>query len=1006
MLSSASPAVTLIAQSGAHDTLDHAQDLGTLSVSQPLSYTGAIGQQGLQVAWTTFTVSQPTQVKLQAPGVVLSLYNDAPADSSDQLQPNGYRLLAQSAGGSDPASDSIVRDLSAGVYHVAISGIGNRYFNPFLADSGTPGRQTGFQLQATATALNINPQAAPTVLAVDVTPLDVRVDLSGCPSYTPDVQLIDASGKSVPLQWTNFDSTVAELQLAPDVALSSGTYSVVVTDEQGRTQLTVPVQFTRGSDAPAGSHDTAATAIDLGILGSGQLVQVPGLIGSDSYYNASSGDPTRLPGNQVNFYHFQVTGTVREAFVAEVFAGRIGSPLDAGVSLYRLDAASGQLQFVTGNNNTYNNTQSTTGQSSLYFDPVAMAGLTAGDYYVVVSQGFNTPSPGEGQAPGPGTGIFDPQTSHSGSAGYGEGSYVLNLRLAPVPNVPSVTSTSITNGSTLPQAPDQITVAFSEYVNLTNLAYTAYRQTSQSSVSAVFIENTADGSRIFPRLTGFDATGLTATFQMLDRLPPGSYELHLSGSLGLTDVAGDPLAGSSPGGDFVVHFSVAASATGNPLVHVHVIGDDSPSSPQQLGTLFPRELQTGVQIVRSSEDPSAQEHDSADYYQIHLLQDQSYSFSVAGSALPNGVSLQLFDAQGNLINAVSPDGGQTLIAQLTAGDYVVRIGNWSPEIAGSIVYTLHVQLLGQPDNAPALFSGPAPAVTLRLASAVDPTPSPTPVSGPAPASVQQPWESAGVFSMGTASPSTVAGNPGPFQPRIVFPGTDGNSFVIPASRSSSEESAADFKVARNIRLVRDSSDASEDQLEPSGLTDLADTPLGKAILENGIKSESGKIRGLMEKLTESISSELQADEANRAAPAGEAASEVSLSQAPATSRERVPRQDTPRRPDAVTALAARNVNESAPGPLPGSVPNGIRLQEGESSSPHDSTGFGSAETGSAESQLPAGSELAAIGTGALILAVTQLADVKRSVVPTFAARWLRRWIGRGRMELQRISRLP
>ena len=44
-----------------------------------------------------------------------------------------------------------------------------------------------------------------------------------------------------------------------------------------------------------------------------------------------------MPANQVDLYHFQITGPGRYSMLAEVFAGRIGSPLEPGVSLYELD---------------------------------------------------------------------------------------------------------------------------------------------------------------------------------------------------------------------------------------------------------------------------------------------------------------------------------------------------------------------------------------------------------------------------------------------------------------------------------------------------------------------------------------------------------------------------------------------------------------------------------------------------------------------------------------------
>ena len=156
------------------------------------------------------------------------------------------------------------------------------------------------------------------------------------------------------------------------------------------------------------SDDTAATAQDLGDITGLGLVQVAGAIGDDPAFNpALSPDPQDNPANQVDLYHFQIVGPGRYAFLAEVFAGRIGSPLDPGISLFELDPSTGSLVFLAGNNNTLNPTQGTDGTSPLFSDSELSDGLTAGDYYLAVADGSNTPSPLEFQAPGS-PGIFDP----------------------------------------------------------------------------------------------------------------------------------------------------------------------------------------------------------------------------------------------------------------------------------------------------------------------------------------------------------------------------------------------------------------------------------------------------------------------------------------------------------------------------------------------------------------------------------------------------------------------
>ena len=177
------------------------------------------------------------------------------------------------------------------------------------------------------------------------------------------------------------------MQLFPESPLAPGNYevflagqsvggSVVVTDLNGNDLNADPSNpdgqdvgdtfQVDGIDEPsrrsdASSDDTAATAHDLGNLTYAGIVQVAGAIGVDPFYNPadspdpSNPDPLYNPGNQVDMYHFRVSGRTRAVMqlVAEVFAGRIGSPLDPGVSLFELDPSDGSLVFIAGNNNTF-----------------------------------------------------------------------------------------------------------------------------------------------------------------------------------------------------------------------------------------------------------------------------------------------------------------------------------------------------------------------------------------------------------------------------------------------------------------------------------------------------------------------------------------------------------------------------------------------------------------------------------------------------------------------------
>jgi len=150
--------------------------------------------------------------------------------------------------------------------------------------------------------------------------------------------------------------------------------------------LSFEVDGIDGVAGATGSDDTAATAQQLGNVAAAGLIQMSGAIGDDPFFNPSlSSDPTNpepqyIPANQVDLYHFEITGPGRYAMLAEVFAGRIGSPLDPGISLYELDPSSGSLFFLAGNNNTLDPTQGTDGSIPLFTDSALTAGLTAGDY--------------------------------------------------------------------------------------------------------------------------------------------------------------------------------------------------------------------------------------------------------------------------------------------------------------------------------------------------------------------------------------------------------------------------------------------------------------------------------------------------------------------------------------------------------------------------------------------------------------------------------------------------
>jgi methionine-rich copper-binding protein CopC len=365
----------------------------------------------------------------------------------------------------------------------------------------------------------------------------------------------------VALASVNFSATTDELQLFPLAPLAPGNYVVWLAGDSSTDQavLADPNGVPLGEDSahPAGtdesfsfqvdgidgvvgatgSDDTASTARNLGDVTGAGLIQVSGAIGDDPSFNPnlspdpSNPEPQFIPANQVDLYHFEITGPGRYAMLAEVFAGRIGSPLDPGLSLYELDPSDGSLVFLAGNNNTLNPTPGTDGSIPCFTDAALTDGLTAGNYYLAVAGGSNTPSPLEGQMPGS-PGIFNPNQPGSAQLGWSTGPYVLNVLVQPAPNPPQVVASSPASGQVFDQPPTQITVQFSEPINIQQLAYDAFATLAQTTLTQVFIEG-ADGTKYYPRFESYNRATNQATFMMLDRLADGSYALHLSGPGGL-----------------------------------------------------------------------------------------------------------------------------------------------------------------------------------------------------------------------------------------------------------------------------------------------------------------------------------------------------------------------------------------------------------------------------------------------------------------------------------------
>jgi hypothetical protein len=743
-----------------HETIDAALNLSTVGLGSGVTAVGNIGagpQGAADVTWYEFTLSDTAEVRLAVlPGssgrpldAAISLYNDAPKVidpftflPTDPYTPDLHRLLAHDDGGvvTGPGRPATIdRLLARGTYWVAVSGSGNDYFSPYLAGSGLNGRTGSYELSITASdpGPGLSYDSPPVVLASDPapgavlgqSPFVLRFDLNRplddgtVANYYFDpttlAQLLFNTTNDFSPGGTATDVTqqylagwlgalvyqepnANELQIDLAAPLISGFYQVDLPDFG--YSATFQVAGPPGNLDPSQQPGTwTGTAFDITNAADGRLHQLSGAVGDD---------PTDFagfyqPGFQL--YHFTIDQAGAYSFGAELFAGRIGSPLNASLTLFQVQ--NGTPSFVASDGDTANNLPGTNNKAALYTDPALFVSLGPGEYYLAVSASVNFPDPNDPSN----TDFFDPTVPQSGSVattGNTTGPYVLNLLIQPAalsaPHVVAVKPDTGPDGSGPLTA---VRVQFDQPVNLLALAYQRYLQTAAVGMmnGALPSVTLSDGQQTYDlRLGDYDGATNTATFILLNGVPPGQYTLTLSGdgAEGIESAGGVPLAGNTPGGTFTASFSVTGEPWGG-NDWGSLPGFNDPSHAQPIGVLFPAQLSDGVTITHgASAGVSVPEAD----YGIDLLQSRTYIITADGD-IPPGCTITVLDANGVAEASYTYGSGNPPPPfYLSAGHYTLQVT--CP--AGLTNYALHISYPGAPDNPTPLVVGAGPALRVRL----------------------------------------------------------------------------------------------------------------------------------------------------------------------------------------------------------------------------------------------------------------------------------------------------
>jgi hypothetical protein len=400
---------------------------------------------------------------------------------------------------------------------------------------------------------------------------------------------------------------------------------------------------------------------------------------TDSIWIAGFIGDTRQRGsgtatNDVDLYRIDLPTGDHYALALRTLAQRIGSPLDPAVSLF--DSAG---QFLASNDDAMHD--------GALSDSEVFAGVNGGTYYIAVSAGGNLP--GE-------PGGFDPLVAGSGTGSHGStGQYLLQVTSVPDSTRPEVVRTSIEPGTTLHSPLTQITVQFSESMNVLGLMQGAKLLGP-------------DGVSIVLSATDYDPQAFEVTYALRDRPADGDYVFSLSAA-DVTDHADNPISGDALDGGYALHFALQAPD----LNRQDTEPNGSADTAQDLGPLYPSELRPfpGVKIAGSVEGAGDQ-----DFYRFQVTRMGLFTFRLRAGPGTNQTGLLILrDANSRFLGQGFrfPGMGSTLFRPLKPGEYLIQMDTPAGVPAGS--YTLTIQAANEID-VPLVDTYAGPSVNVVLST--------------------------------------------------------------------------------------------------------------------------------------------------------------------------------------------------------------------------------------------------------------------------------------------------